>query len=232
MLLEKIFYYYKDYQTKYQEKLLSIKDDKIDELMKKVDKQSEDINNLINNTEHIKVQNDNLKEDNKDLKEDINNLSDKVEEVRDTFKEQTENINPPIENKNKEHMFVLLQYKDRLNEFKIIRGQNKYLDKQITSETNIVIDKRYNPNPIDLFTTIKKKIYDIKFEIKEKIINDRRSKLISVEEKKDLLNDLYNNPPITINYNTMIINPSKMSIRKLIDLILECDDIRRKTPIP
>jgi len=230
MLLEKIFYYYKDYQTKYQEKLLSIKDDKIDEQSNKIDEQSNKIDELLKLTRNIYNQNENLKEDNKDLKEDINNLSDKVEEVRDTFKEQTENINPPIE--NKEHMFVLLQYKDRLNEFKIIRGQNKYLDKQMTNEMNVVIDKRYNPNPIDLFTTIKKKISDINFRIKEKIRDDRKERFISVQQKKDLLDDLYNNPPIIINYNTMIINPSKMTLRELIDLILECDDIRRRTPIP
>lgn len=54
LLLEKVFYLYQKYQKLYQEKLISIKDDKIDNLQKDIkevlnqnNKQSEEIKKLM-----------------------------------------------------------------------------------------------------------------------------------------------------------------------------------------
>jgi hypothetical protein len=47
LLLEECFYYYKSYQTLYQEKLLSIKDDKIDKQSEEIRNQTEEIRNQL-----------------------------------------------------------------------------------------------------------------------------------------------------------------------------------------
>ena len=206
--LEECFYYYKDYQIKYQNVLLSGKDTKIDELKDSINKQREEnrketeerkkqyeellkhAKNTNEKLNEVKEQNVNLSEDINEInekldeaKEDIENLTDKVEEVRDEFRENTEHINPPPEDVNDMHMFIVLQYQNELNKFKIIRGQNKYLDKTVTKGMNIVIEKRYHPNPIDAFTALKDKVKKLDKNTINKIKDDFKNKSISINEK-------------------------------------------------
>ena len=197
---------------------LSMKDDKIDNLSNKIDE-------LLGYSKDIKEQNE-------DLSIDINELTFKVEEVREEFKVNIEYINPPLDDTTKIHMFTLLQYKNETNKFKIIRGQDKYLTNKITNEMNVIIEKKYNPNPIDLFTTFKDRINDNNNIIKQNIMNNRKLKLITTDEKRNLLQELREEPPIKITYNTITINIIKSSIDELLQIINECDDIRRNTKIP
>ena len=96
LMLEEIFYYYREYQNKYQLKLLSIKDDKIDQLFKdnkiqsdKIDKQSKQIEELLgyakNTTDELKElkeQNEEILEQNDELKDKFDNLNDKVDDIK------------------------------------------------------------------------------------------------------------------------------------------------------
>jgi hypothetical protein len=105
LLLEECFYYYKSYQTLYQEKLITIKDDKID-------KQSEEIRELLKHSKYTINKLDNISDENKELITNIDNLNanigslnDKDEELIDDFKESLEDVNPRPENENNVHMF-------------------------------------------------------------------------------------------------------------------------------
>ena len=103
--LEECFYYYKDYQIKYQKNIINGISKENRSLHSKIDKQSNDIKELLkfakDTNEKLTDANDNI--DN--LTDEVNNLADevketteKVEEVREEFKKQREHINPPPEN--------------------------------------------------------------------------------------------------------------------------------------
>lgn len=90
ILLELVFKFYNDYQSQYQQKLLSMKDDKIDNLTKIVEKQSNDLT-------IVKNQNDEIKSENKDLKKDLKTVIHiakeqgvKLGEVHEDLKETKE----------------------------------------------------------------------------------------------------------------------------------------------
>ena len=230
--LEECFYYYKDYQIKYQEVLLSGKDTKIDELqndIKELLKFAKDTN------EKLTDANDNIE----NLTDEVNNLSDevketteKVEEVREEFKKQREHINPPPENDDDIHMLVLLQYPNETDKLRIIRGQNKHLDKKITQDMNIIIDKKYHPNPIDAFTILKDEIRKLNKEEKDKIRSDFKNKFIDRDEKNDLLEDHKESPAIMIKYNTIHLNYKKITLNGFIELVNKCIDLGKETYIP
>jgi hypothetical protein len=233
LLLERVFKYYKEYQTSYQEKIINIKDDKINQLLKsneeikkQNDKQSEKIDKLLNYSKDIKNQNE-------DLKDDITYLNENINDVRYEFRENLEHLNLPPKNENNLHMFVLLQYKNSLYEFRIERGQQKKFQKnKYNKEYNIIIDKTYNPNPIDLFVLIKDKIRELNLNIKQEIRNNYKNKIITLENKNNLLHDHIINPPIKVKYNNISINNNKYSLNELIELINKCDNKRRETFIP
>ena len=223
--LEECFYYYQDYQIKYQKKIINGISKENKSLHSKID---ELLKYAKNTNEKLDDANDNINE----MKDDIENLTDKVEEVRDEFREQTEHINPPPEDDDNIHMFVLLQYPNENNKFRIIRGQSKHLDKSITQDMNIVIDKRYHPNPIDAFTALKNKIKKLDKEEVKKIKDSYKNKTITREDKNDLLEDNRNSPAISIKYNTININYKKISLNEFIELVNKCADLGKETFIP
>ena len=244
--LEECFYYYNEYQIKYQKVLLSGKDTKIDELLKdnkeqskKMDEQSkimkeqsEEIKELLKYAKNAKVSLDEANESIDEMKEDIENLNDKVEEVRDEFRENLEHINPPPSNETNLHMFALLQYKNETNNLMIIRGQNKHLSKKITEEMNVVIDKTYNPNPIDLFILVRNKVREVNKKEKEAIKESYKKNVISLSEKNRQLKDNKEHPAIRIKYNSIFLNFNKITLNEFIDLINKCDNVKRETYIP
>ncbi len=230
--LEECFHYYKDYQVKYQEVLLSGKDTKIDSLNEKIEELLNYAKTGVKNQEKMKNTMGDMQDDINNLTDDIENLTDKVEEVRDEFREQREHINPPENNNDDIHMFVLLQYPNEMDKFRIIRGQNKHLDKSITKDMNIVINKRYNPNPISCFTALKDKVKKLDKEESKKIKDLYKNKTISREDKNDLLNDHKNFPAISIKYNTININYKKITLNDFIEIVNKCANLGKETFIP
>jgi hypothetical protein len=237
--LEECFYYYKDYQIKYQKNIINGISKENKDLHYKIDKQSNDIKELLkfakDTNEKLTDANDNIN----DMQNDIDHLTDevketneKVEEVREEFKKQREHINPPPENDNDIHMLVLLQYPNETDKLRIIRGQNKHLDKKITQDMNIIIDKKYHPNPIDAFTILKDEIRKLNKEAKDKIRSDFKNKTISRDEKNDLLEDHRDFPAIMIKYNTIHLNYKKITLNEFIELVNKCTDLGKKTYVP
>lgn len=246
----------KNFRNEYNKKLenenIQLKEDnvkkscKIDELKdlvhnqnEKIDKQSNDIKELLkfakNTNEKLTDANDNINDmqnevDN--LTEEVNKTNEKVEEVREEFKKQREHINPPPENDDDIHMLVLLQYPNEQDKLRIIRGQNKHLDKKITQDMNIIIDKKYHPNPIDAFTILKDEIRKLNKEAKDKIRSDFKNKTISRDEKNDLLEDHRDFPAIVIKYNTIHLNYKKITLNEFIELVNKCTDLGKKTYVP
>ena len=232
LLLEKMFNLYNYYQNTYQKNLNNriSKENKL--LHSKVDA-------LLGYAKETKEDNKELLEDNKELLADnrklfdkIDELDDKVEEVREGFKEILDDVNPKPSNVDDQHAFIVLQYQDDLNRLKIHRCKNSRINKLSLIGMTKLIDHSYNPNPIDMFNIFKSKVKEIYQTERENIINNYNNKLITRTEKKDIITKLTNNKPISINYNTVIINPDYYNIKEVINIILSCDQMRFQTPIP
>ncbi|CCU55661.1 N1R/p28-like protein [Choristoneura biennis entomopoxvirus] len=102
-----------------------------------------------------------------------------------------------------QHKYLILKNKINNNEFKIVRAQEQYIKskKSIWLENyNIIIEEKYNPNPIDLCTRLKNKINEIdiirinniKNKIKDKnILKERlenRKSFIEISGNNFILN--------------------------------------------
>ena len=253
LLLEEVFKYYTDYELGFKDKVISLKDkenktltEKIEELMMytkdtnnivkdqtlTINHQSDKINYLIDEVQDLNDNIDYYVETNYDLEDKVDEVIYKVDEVRNEFKANLNNLNIAPEDTDNHHMFLLMQYKDEPNKLKVVRGQNKYLNRQINDGMRILINKTYNPNPIDLFVIIKDKAREIAHEEKDEIKEKFRQRLITRDEKRDLLRDNKDHPPIKITYNTIDINYEKIELYEVLELIKGCDNQRFDTNIP
>lgn len=236
-----------------KDKLLIEKDNKIDEQNKKIDEllrlareakeENKELKEVVNNgrdeikdlSEDIRDLNEDLKDlidENDELGNKIDNLTDKVEEVRDIVQVRNMDVNIKPNNFNDLHMFIILQEKNRPNIMKVFRGQNKHVSKNMSENYNIIINKTYNPNPIDLWVAIKNYYKDMNNNIKEEIKTDRRNKVISVKVKQERLHDLQMYPPIRINNCNIIINFDKYPLETFINMVKQFDGRRFTLPVP
>jgi hypothetical protein len=246
LLLEEVFKYYTDYELGYKDKLISLKDKENKSLTERIEElmmYTKDTNNIVKDlkdevhilTDEVQDLNDNIDyyvETNYDLEDKVDEVIDKVEEVRNEFKANLNKLNINPDDTNDHHMFLLMQYRDEPNKLKVVRGQNKYLNKQINDGMRILINKTYNPNPIDLFVIIKEKAREMERDEKDDIKEQYRQRLITRDEQRELLKDNKKNPAIKITYNTIDINYDKINLYDVLELIKSCDTQRFKTNIP
>jgi hypothetical protein len=146
MRYEEMYYYYKYYQTEYQNKVLSMKDDKIDNLEKKMDEvlkenkeqsckmddQAKRIEELLNYGKKTTEKLDEVKEELNDMSEEFENLNEqfddlheKVDDMKDAFEETANRSVPDPEKETDKSEYILLQSRDNFNEFIFIRGIKK-----------------------------------------------------------------------------------------------------------
>jgi hypothetical protein len=172
LMLEEVFYYYREYQNQYQTKLLSMKDDKIDRLLeenkeqsKQMKEQSKQIAELLGYAKDTKSTLDETKEilvdvqtELADTKDDLDDLVDKVDDLKYSFEETASRSVPNPADPTLRSEFILLQSQEEPLKFKFIRGIQTYNDSQINTryqhEYNI-IRREYNANPIQLFKLFK-----------------------------------------------------------------------------
>ncbi len=157
LLLEKMFKLYKDYQTAYQNKLISIKDDKIDQQSKKIDEQSAKIDRLLGYAEETTVK---LDETNNKLDEVQNDLTETKEEVVIVKNHLIEKSLVSTKNPNSEslhHHFsaTTVTMIDGVKIIKFTTGTKSYVDKAVAKLVNdrnheVIIPAFYNANGFDL----------------------------------------------------------------------------------
>ena len=222
IFLEKCIHYYNEYQELYNQVLMSGKDKRIDEQDKK-------INEMLKKLDHSIEQNDEMLNDMSELKYQNDDLNDNINDIRETFYENLEDRVPKPEEEKETHEFTLLQYKNNENEFKFLRGKsssNSKTIKKLFNDVN-VITRKYNANPINLFSRLKDKV---KQDLKEERKLIRKRKDINKEQRDKILDDLKNKPTIKITYNSIVIN--KITLNDLLDTIQSCDDERFNVEIP
>ena len=195
LLLEECFYYYQEYQIMYQKVLLSGKDNKIDNLNKKIDE-------LLNYGKQTTEKLNEIHEQNEELKDTIDDLNDNVSDIKEAFKETADRSVPNPIDDNERHEFILLQHKDLINRFKFIRGIQKYNDSKIQkkySEYNI-IKREYNANPIQLFKLFKDTIKEYYKLEKSKITANKQLKN-KTKLKKEIEKIKFIGNDIELQYN-------------------------------
>lgn len=244
IFLEECISYYNTYETELKNKLLSMKDEKIDNLEKQINEMIGISKNLITSNNQMEKKIDVLVTVNSDLVVNNNILEDEIIETRNIFEEgvkeiqttitehlRTNNIDP--DNIELHHQFTLLQHPDNKNEFKFIRGQLRHVNNKIVGEysgyTNI-INQSYNSNPIDLFNRLKEFIKNMHKYDRNQIKERYRNREINRDEKDRLLYEYNNNLPINCHYNTIINNT--IPLEMLIQIINQLDNKKYNITFP
>lgn len=224
LLLEEIFYYYREYQNHYQTVLLSMKDDNIDRLNKKVDEQSRKIDELLGYAQDTKDELD-------DLNDKFNDLNEKVDDIKDSFEETASRSVPDPINDCDKSEFVLLQSKILPNEFSFMRGIQSYndvkLNKKYSANYNI-IKREYNANPVQLFRTLKDTVKE-QYKLEKSIIQANKKLKNKRELYKQLEKIKFNGTKIILNdftLNDLLDKIKEVSVMKY----KEYTDVTEETP--
>ncbi|CCU55683.1 N1R/p28-like protein [Choristoneura biennis entomopoxvirus] len=175
--------------------MIKHKDDKIDELNNK-------LNNIISqNKQLLKLaQKQNIK---------LDEIGDELEETNyklDTLTETVEEVILPDRNIspsdiNLKHNLVIYKINDSI---KIIRAQNKYINKNNIPDNDIII-KEYVPNPIDFINRMKLRCNETNKKFKKDLKKNNKSM-----SNEDFI-ELYDSKKrMEIKYNNVFLNNSKM----------------------
>ncbi|CCU55687.1 N1R/p28-like protein [Choristoneura biennis entomopoxvirus] len=205
------------YKNIIEEKDIQInsKDIKIDELNEKLDSIIESNKNLENQNNKILETNKNLENQNNQLlklaqKQNIklDEIGDELEETNyklDTLTETVEEVILPDRNIspsdiNLKHNLVIYKIN---NAIKIIRAQNKYINKNNIPDNDIIIE--YVPNPIDFINRMKLYCNETNKKFKKDLKKNNKSM-----SNEDFI-ELYDSTKrMEIKYNNVFLNNSKM----------------------
>ncbi|CCU56183.1 N1R/p28-like protein [Choristoneura rosaceana entomopoxvirus 'L'] len=183
--------------------ILKQKDDKIDELIhinKKILEKSinleEQNKKLLKLAERQNIKLDEIEDELEETNYKLDNLTQTVEETILPDR----NIQP-IDN-NLKHNLVIYKTNDII---KIIRAQNKYINKNNIPNNDIII-KEYVPNPIDFINRIKLYCNDLNKNLKKDLRKNNRN--LSYEDFIDLYDS---NKKLEIKYNNIILNNSDLT---------------------
>lgn len=236
LMLEDIVCYFKDYRLEYNKNLIKniSKENKslhkkIDEQTDKIDKQSKDIEELLKygkrTTDKLDETNeklDDMKEELDETAEKLDDLHDKFDDMKDAFEETAGRSVPNPEEEQKRSEFVLLQSRDDPDEFKFMRGIQKYnevrLNNLYAGEYNI-IKREYNANPIQLFNLLKKVVKEELDEAKDEIRGNR-----NIKNKRQLYKEM-----VEIKFtSTKLILMNNFTLNDLLRKIKNVADMKFK----
>ena len=202
LMLEEIFYYYREYQNQFQQVIINniskenkTLNEKIEELLHYAKETKEQNEELYNKVEEL---NDNVE----DLKEQNEDIKDTMEDIKDAFKNTADRSVPDPKNENERHEFILLQHRELLNNFKFMRGIQKLNDLKIQkkySEYNI-IKREYNANPIQLYKMFKDTMKD-KYKIEKKKISENKNLKNKTQLKKEVDKIKFTGNDFELQYN-------------------------------
>lgn len=106
----------------------------------------------------------------------------------------------------------------------------KYVNRELGAygaTHDVVIQKRYNANPVDMYNRFKKTVQDDIKALKE----DIKQRRVPKQEKVNLIEDLNENPPIKCRYSDITICLDKITEEELVAKIDECDLERNNVPV-
>lgn len=217
---------FKELQIKYKDKLLKMKDNKIDEQSNKIDeltremkRQTKEMKGLMiytkdaNETIHrVEGQNIELKETVDEISDvvldgdrKIDALNDQVETIIMQLDEVIERSVPPPINPGDNPEFILLQRRDNLNIYNIIKKPTDDIDLIVATNDNTneynIIKREYNANSGQLFKRFRS-VIRAEVAMRRAAVRDnaRRGQVFAA------LRNFDRNIPITFHYNTITRN--------------------------
>ena len=239
LLLEKIYKLYTDYERTYSEKLLSMKDDKIDKLQKtvedqskKMDEQSKKIDNLTSMNVEQSAEIKQLLQYGKSTTKTLHEVQDDLTETKEIVtvakdylveRSLTSTKNPSDESKH--HYFAATTYFIGNDEIvKFVTGQKSYVYKQIDTRVTkdnhkVIIKPFYNANGIDLRYNVLEEFQKLRSvrirEINQK--NKADDKEFNKEKRTEITRFNKLNPTNKRDYNqekkkTKVIKKSDISV--------------------
>ena len=261
LLLEKVFKLYTDYERLYAEKLMSIKDDKIDVQSKKIDKlqstvesQSAEIRELLGYAKETVETLHEVQDDLTETKEEVTIAKSYLEE-----KSKTSTKNPSDHNLH--HHFGATTYKfEGKQKVTFVSGQKYYVDKTINSRVSknghkIIINPFYNANGIDLrqnvleeykvrradrIKTINEENAANDFEVNEQLkidirkhnkANPNNKRIFSAEKQKTPLVRIKD---ISVDFKKLSFTYTPnphMSFKEVLQIIIDVNEITQESPL-
>ena len=261
LLLEKVFKLYTDYERLYAEKLMSIKDDKIDVQSKKIDKlqstvesQSAEIRELLGYAKETVETLHEVQDDLTETKEEVTIAKSYLEE-----KGKTSTKNPSDHNLH--HHFGATTYKfEGKQKVTFVSGQKYYVDKTINSRVSknghkIIINPFYNANGIDLrqnvleeykvrradrIKTINEENAANDFEVNEQLkidirkhnkANPNNKRIFSAEKQKTPLVRIKD---ISVDFKKLSFTYTPnlhMSFKEVLQIIIDVNEITQESPL-
>ncbi|CCU55679.1 N1R/p28-like protein [Choristoneura biennis entomopoxvirus] len=187
---------------------LQVKDDKIDELLDSNKNLENKINTLLKLAEKQNIKLDENNEELLGIKNELEETNYKLDTLTETVEEvilPDRNISPS--DINLKHNLVIYKIN---NAIKIIRAQNKYINKNNIPDNDIII-KEYVPNPIDFINRMKLYCNEANKKFKKDLKKNNKS--MSNEDFIDLYDS---NKKMEIKYNNVFLN--KNNINDIIEL--------------
>ncbi len=226
MFIEKCILYYNKYEKQLAEAFSKIKDDNIKRLEIKIDKQSEEIKQLLNygksttNTlTEVKNELINTKdelEDTNDKLDKTNTKLDKVIETLDDRSIKTKAMQYFIVYGTKVNNQIIFLYFGGQKHMKKVKRDNEELGNYV------IINETYNPNPLSLKSRLGDRFKNYTIQLIEKVKTDYKNKLITNKEKIKQRNNILNNPPIKFNKTSITINTEYIiNMNVILDIINE-----------
>lgn len=210
-LLELVNGLYYEYLDKYNAKLLTVKDDTINQLRA-------DLQETLANTRRIITQNEESKQQANDLSQQVAGIS--VQNTMLTYKvdslvEHLYERNPKLPKENDQPTFLLVKILDSEDTYKVYRTAKSQVERLLSGngERYKVLINQFDPNPGNHY---KKFHAFVKKELYEFITAIKRSQYMSKAQKEMQLNMYTNQPPIYINGTDIIINPKLMTEERLL----------------
>jgi len=163
LLLEDMVKLYGEYQSGYSNKLLSMKDDKIDALMKKMDIQDLKMEELLNRSKATLDTLDEVQDELGETKATLDNVQDDLTETKEEVKIAKDHLikkskvstrNPKSENKHHQFVATVINRPDGWRKVALTTGTKAYVDRKLTKLISdghkIVIPEFYTANGFDL----------------------------------------------------------------------------------
>ncbi|CCU55686.1 N1R/p28-like protein [Choristoneura biennis entomopoxvirus] len=175
---------------------LQVKDDKIDELLDSNKNLENKINTLLKLSEKQNIKLDEIGDELEETNYKLDTLTETVEEVILPDR----NISPS--DINLKHNLVIYKIN---NAIKIIRAQNKYINKNNIPINDIII-KEYVPNPIDFINRMKLYCNEANKKFKKDLKKNNKSM-----SNEDFIELYDSNKRMEIKYNNVFLNNSKIN---------------------
>lgn len=221
LLLEDIWKNYLDYEKKYNQRILTEKDDHIKILINELKK-----NNI--ELKHNNIKLDDISESNKEILKENKKMNRKL----DTIHVKVHQISPSVVstplNKKKKPEFMLLQSKHDDKMFSVVCGKNEYVTLRETRAKPgyKIILREYNANPDTFYDIIRERIDEYNNTLIN-VISECNSLLEEYDKNDEELKEMINESNLSfIKYNNKDITIGEECL--LEDLLVLIDEARNE----